>query len=126
MFALVRQFAGFAAVGSIGLVAHYLVLTGLVELLAVHPVAASAAGFVVGGLVNYGVNRRLVFRSDRAHGAAGPRFLAVAASGLGLNAALMALLVDGFGVYYLAAQIVVTAGLTAWHFALNKYWTFRA
>jgi len=123
---LLRQFVGFAAVGSVGLAAHYLMLTGLVELLAVDPVAASVAGFVVGALVNYGLNRRLVFRSDRAHRAAGPRFMAVAASGLVINAALMALLVDGLGVYYLAAQVLVTGGLTVWHFALNKYWTFRA
>lgn len=124
--AVLRQFVGFAAVGSVGLAAHYLVLTGLVELLSVDPVVASVAGFLVGAVVNYGLNRRLVFRSDRAHSAAGPRFFAVAASGLAINAALMTLLVDYLAVYYLAAQVVVTVGLTVWHFALNKYWTFRA
>ena len=123
---LLRQFAGFVAVGVAGLVAHYGVLTGLVELASVDAVAASVAGFVAGGFVNYGLNRRLVFRSDRAHLAAGPRFLAVAASGLVLNALLMALLVDHLGVYYLAAQVLVTGSLTVWHFLLNRFWTFRA
>ncbi|MEQ9329884.1 GtrA family protein [Thalassobaculum sp.] len=121
---LLRQFVGFAAVGSVGLAGHYLVLTGLVELQSVDPVAASVAGFVVGGLINYALNRRLVFRSDRAHSAAGPRFLAVAASGLVINGALMTVLVDWLEIYYLAAQVTVTVGLTVWHFALNKYWTF--
>lgn len=123
---LVRQFAGFAAVGVFGLLAHYSVLTALVELAGADAVAASIAGFVAGGFVNYVLNRALVFRSDRAHRAAGPRFIAVAASGLVINAGAMALLVDHFGVYYLAAQVLVTGGLTVWHFLLNKFWTFRA
>lgn len=123
---LVRQFAGFAAVGVFGLLAHYSVLTGLVELAGMDAVAASIAGFVAGGFVNYVLNRALVFRSDRAHRAAGPRFIAVAASGLVLNGAAMALLVDHLGVHYLAAQVLVTGALTVWHFLLNKFWTFRA
>ena len=122
---LLRQFTGFAAVGVAGMVAHYGVLTALVELAGVGAVLASVAGFVAGGFVNYGLNRRLVFRSDRSHRAAGPRFLAVAASGLVLNAALMALLVDHLGVHYLASQVLVTASLTVWHFLLNRFWTFR-
>jgi putative flippase GtrA len=122
---LLRQFVGFAAVGVFGLTAHYAVLTAAVELAGVDPVAASVAGFLVGALVNYGLNRRLVFRSTRAHRTAGPRFFAVAGSGLVLNAVLMTVLVDWLGVYYLAAQVLVTGGLTVWHFALNKVWTFR-
>lgn len=123
--ALLRQFIGFAAVGAVGLAAHYAVLLVLVEIAGADPVAASVAGFLVGAVVNYGLNRRVVFRSDRAHRAAGPRFFAVAASGLALNALLMTLLVDRLGLYYLAAQVLVTGGLVVWHFLLNKYWTFR-
>ena len=121
-----RQFAGFAAVGVFGLLAHYSVLTGMVELAGADAVLASVAGFVAGGFVNYMLNRALVFRSDRAHRAAGPRFVAVAASGLLINAAAMALLVDHLGLHYLPAQILVTGGLTVWHFLLNKLWTFRS
>ncbi|MEQ8393927.1 GtrA family protein [Thalassobaculum sp.] len=122
---LLRQFLGFATVGIVGLVAHYSALTGLVELGGVDPVMASVIGFLAGALVNYVLNRQLVFRSDRAHRSAGPKFLAVAASGLVLNGALMALLVDHLGVFYLAAQVMVTGGLVFWHFVLNKFWTFR-
>ncbi|EDP65029.1 hypothetical protein BAL199_21774 [alpha proteobacterium BAL199] len=123
--ALFRQFVGFATVGMVGLVAHYSALTGLVELGGVDPVVASVIGFLAGALVNYVLNRRLVFRSDRAHRAAGPRFFAVAASGLVLNGLLMTLLVDHLGVFYLVAQVMVTGGLVFWHFLLNKFWTFR-
>lgn len=124
--ALLRQFIGFAMVGAIGLSAHYAVLTSLVEIGGVDPVAASVAGFLTGAVVNYGLNRRLVFRSDRAHRSAGPRFFTVAASGFTLNALFMTLLVDHLGVYYLFAQILVNGVLVVWHFLLNKFWTFRA
>lgn len=123
---ILRQFAGFIGVGVFGLVAHYTVLTALVELGGVEAVAASIVGFVAGGVVNYVLNRKLVFRSERAHSAAGPRFVAVAVSGLAINAVAMAVLVDRLGVYYLVAQVLVTGGLTAWHFLLNRFWTFRA
>jgi len=42
-------------------------LLALVEGGGVRPVFGSVAGFVLGALVNYALNRRLVFRSDRAH-----------------------------------------------------------
>lgn len=115
----------FAAVGAVGTGAHYAVLVSLVEAAGMAPVAGSVAGFLVGALVNYTMNRRLVFRSDRAHAEALPRFLAVAGMGLCWNALLMYLFVDLAGVHYLIAQIVTTAILLGWHYVGHALWTFR-
>ncbi|NMG43594.1 GtrA family protein [Aromatoleum toluvorans] len=121
----VGRFLRFAAVGAVGTVAHYALLLALVEGVGVDPVAGSVAGFLLGALVNYTMNRALVFRSDRAHVEALPRFLAVAGMGLCWNALLMYLFVDLVGVHYLVAQIVTTGILLGWHYLGNALWTFR-
>lgn len=119
-----QRFLRFAMVGALGTGAHYALLLGLVEGGGVDPVIGSVAGFVLGALVNYGLNRRLVFESERAHVEALPRFFAVAGLGLVWNALLMRLFVHTLGLHYLPAQIVTTALLLVWHYGGNAVWTF--
>ncbi|GAB3131755.1 GtrA family protein [Novispirillum itersonii] len=122
---LSRQFLLFACVGAGGTLAHYAVLIGLVEVARLSPMAGAAAGFVVGGLVNYVLNRTVVFRSDRSHTEALPRFFAIAATGLVWTMLLMAAMTDGLGLPYLLAQAMTTGLLLVWHYLLNRIWTFR-
>ena len=121
-----RRLAHFAAVGLVGTAAHYLLLVALVEGAGADPVAGSVAGFCLGALVNYGMSHRFVFRSDRAHQEALPRFFAVAVSGLAWNTLLMSLFTHVFGWPYLLAQILTTGLLVVWHYAVNALWTFRS
>ncbi len=125
MRCLARQFLAFALVGAAAAVGHYGTLVLLVELLRVGAVTASLAGFVVGGLISYPLNRSLVFRSRRAHGAAAPSFFAIAAVAFALDGVLMAFLVDRLGLHYLAAQVLTTLALLTWTFTANRLWTFR-
>ena len=120
-----RRFLGFATVGLVGTAAHYLLLVGLVEGLGADPVVGSVAGFCLGALVNYAMSRRFVFRSERAHHEALPRFFAVAASGLAWNTVLMGLFTHGLDWPYLPAQILTTGLLVVWHYVVNALWTFR-
>jgi putative flippase GtrA len=120
-----RRFLHFAAVSLLGTVAHYLLLVALVEGAGADPVVGSVAGFCLGALVNYGMSHRYVFRSDRAHHEALPRFFAVALSGLAWNTLLMSLLIHRLDWPYLPAQIVTTGLLVMWHYAVNALWTFR-
>lgn len=119
------RFLRFAAVGAAGTLAHYALLVALVEGGGAPPLAAAAAGFVFGALVNYTLARRLVFASGRSHVQALPRFFAVALAGLAWTALLMTALVDGLGLHYLVAQCLTTALLLLWHYAGNALWTFR-
>ncbi|MDQ0349587.1 GtrA family protein [Ancylobacter vacuolatus] len=121
-----RHILLFAALGSVGTLAQYAVLIALVQGGLAGPVAGSCAGFVVGGLVNYQLGRRLVFRSSTPHREALAKFFTVAGVGLGLNALLMVLLTGPLGAPYLPAQILVTGLLVLWHYAGNALWTFRA
>lgn len=124
MKTLATQFARFGAAGAVGTGAHYTLFLLLIRLAGVDPVAASAAGALLGAGVNYVLNYRYTFRSARRHREALPRFLAVAAAGLALNILLMWLLVDGLRVHYLAAQVAATAGVLVWNFLANRHWTF--
>ncbi|MBL8438070.1 MAG: GtrA family protein [Zoogloeaceae bacterium] len=119
------RFLRFAALGLAGTGAHYLALIGLVEGAGVDPLFASIAGFCLGALVNYLMSHRFVFRSQRAHQEALPRFFAVALTGLAWNALLMKLMVHSAGWPYLVAQLLTTGLLVFWHYAVNAVWTFR-
>ena len=122
---LARQFLAFALVGAAAAAGHYGTLVLLVELLHMGAVAASLAGFVVGGMISYPLNRSLVFRSSRAHSAAAPSFFAIAAVAFVIDGVLMAVFVDRVGLNYLVAQILTTLALLTWTFTANRLWTFR-
>lgn len=125
LMARARHILLFAALGAFGTLAHYAVLIGLVQGGLAGPVAGSSAGFLIGGLVNYQLGRRLVFRSLKPHREALAKFFTIAGIGLILNALLMALFTGTFGAPYLPAQILVTGLLVLWHYAGNAAWTFR-
>jgi putative flippase GtrA len=128
--AVARQFTSFFGVGLVAAVVHYGALIGLVELGHSHPVPATLAGYVGGGLVSYGLNRRYTYRSGRSHREATWRFALVAFGGFLLTWALMSLFgwLAGarFAVWYvyLGAQLVTTGIVLFWSFLAHKLWTF--
>jgi len=87
-------------------------------------VTGALAGFVAGGIVSYLLNRRFTFRSDRAHGAAVPRFIFITAIAFGLTGVLMWILSEHFGIYYMFAQLITTGIVLIWTFLGNRFWTF--
>lgn len=121
---LSRQIASFAGVGVIAAVVHYGLLVGLVELSGWRAVPATLVGYVGGGLVSYGLNRRHTYRSDRPHEEAGWRFAAVAAVGFGLTWLCMEALHGRFGLQYVLAQVLTTLIVMAWSFVAHKFWSF--
>lgn len=119
------QFALFSVVGVFAAVGHYGTLIALSELAAVGPVAASLAGFVVGGIISYVLNYRFTFRSTKEHREAFAKFLTVAAVGFVVNGLLMAALTGPGELHYLVAQVLTTLAVLLWTFSCNRYWTFR-
>jgi len=118
------QFLRYAGAGAIGTSLHYAVLIGLVQLARAGPVIASTAGAVCGALVNYALNHRFTFASDRPHGRALPRFALVAVAGVALNALVMAVVLAAAGPHYLVAQVIATGTVLAAGFLANRAWTF--
>lgn len=122
---LARQIGSFAGVGLAAAAAHYGVLVGLVEAGGLKPVPATLAGYVAGGLVSYGLNRRHTYASTRPHGEATWRFALVALVGFGLTWTAMQGLTAGLGLPYLPAQLLTTGLVLVWSFLAHKLWTFR-
>jgi len=119
------QFIRFAGVGVVGTVVHYSVLIISVQFLRVPPVPASVMGFVLGGIVNYYLNYRITFRSNKKHYETFSKFFSIAFVGLLFNTVLMALFAEILNWHYLISQIMTTGLVLLWNFAGNKLWTFR-
>jgi putative flippase GtrA len=119
----------FAAVGIAAALVHLSVAALLLPSLTKGPgtapvLVANAAAFIVAFLVSYSGQRRWTFRSSAAHARLLPRYLLVAAAGLGVNEAVVATGMRAFGLSALLAialAIVCVAWLT---FQASQYWVF--
>jgi putative flippase GtrA len=123
---LPRQFTAFALVGVAATALHYAVLVALVELAQWRAVPAALAGYVVGGIVSYILNRRHTFASERPHAQATWRFALVALIGFCLTWVFMRVFVERLGAPYPLAQVVTTGIVLFWSYIANRLWTFSA
>ena len=117
------RFIRFAAVGGVATAIQYALLILLVRGFGMAPTLASSIGFVLSAVVNYLLNYRFTFQSDRPHGSAAAKFGLLAGTGLLINAASMHLMI-GAGVQYLIAQVCATGSVLFWNFIGNSFWTF--
>ena len=124
MHSLARQFSRFSLVGVVATIVHYSLMALLVELLAVHPVVATAVAFLTALAVSYVLNYKITFKSTSRHRAALPRFATVGTVGLALNSLLVAALTGPADLHWLPAQMVTTLIVLCWNFGANRLWTF--
>lgn len=121
---LPRQISTFFGVGLVSLGADYGVFLLLTELLAVEPVAGALAGYMVGGLVNYLLNRAHTFTTERNHVQAGLRFASVMAVGFSLTGLFMWLFTAQIGLPGILSRLMTTGIVFVWNFSAHKFWTF--
>jgi len=121
---MMGSFVRYTLVGVVGTGAHYLVLLALVERGDVTPVLATTLGFATGAVVNYFLNCRFTFQSDRPHREALPRFFTVAAVGMVVNAGIVALGVNVLRFPYMIPQVCATGTVVFGTFCVNRIWTF--
>lgn len=119
-----RQLVAYVFSGGLTAVAHYALLIGLVELAGVSPVPATLAGFTLGAVVSYSLNRWLTFDATRSHGEASWRFALIALGGFLLTGLLMHLFVTRFGLPYLPMQFVTTGFVMVFSFLGHKFFSF--
>lgn len=121
---LIRQLVAFSGVGLAAAIAHYGLLILLVEGGGAHPVPATLAGYVAGGLISYALNRKHTYRSNRPHREATWRFAMVAFVGFLLTWFIMHALTVWLEGPYLPAQVVTTGVVMLWSFVAHRAWTF--
>jgi len=118
------QFLRYSGAGVVGTALQYAVLILLVEFVGLGAVAASNVGAILGAVVNYRLNHRYTFASQKAHGQALPRFAMISAAGLVLNTVALTVLLAFVGPHYVVAQVAVTAVVLVAGFLANRLWTF--
>ncbi|SCY65919.1 GtrA family protein [Microvirga guangxiensis] len=119
-----RQLVIFFGAGIAAAIAHYGLLIGLVEWAGAHPVPATLAGYVAGGIISYALNRKHTYESVRPHREATWRFTVVALVGFLLTWGFMHAFVEWLDAPYLPAQLVTTGIVMLWSFIAHRTWTF--
>ncbi len=105
------RFGQFASVGAVGALVDNLVLVALVESATLGPVAAKAISWELGIAVIFAINERWTFATFGESGtrALARRFLrsnVVRFGGFLVTLAVLAALVYGFAVWYVAANVI--------------------
>jgi putative flippase GtrA len=121
---MLRQLVSFGGVGAIATAIQYLILVVLTEGLGAYPVVASTIGYISSALLNYTLNYRFTFASDKPHVVAVQVFALVAVVGSMLNAGIMHLLMQRFDANYLVAQLFATGVVFLWNFFAHRRFTF--
>jgi putative flippase GtrA len=114
----------YAMTGLASFLTHLLVLLGLVELLHIRPVTASAAGFMASVLVSFLLQRGWVFASKASLAGAIPSFALVTGFGFLLNISIIMIGVDWWSLNYLHVQAVAFVLIPVSNYLLNGLWTF--
>ena len=119
------QLVKFALVGSSGYVVNLVVFALLAEAGGLHHIPAAVGAFCVAVTNNFLLNRHWTFRARDGHaGFQAARFFAVSLVGLGVNLAVLELLVSVAELPELPAQALAVAMVMPVNFIGNKLWTF--
>lgn len=120
---LMQQFTRFFMVGALSALMQFSILIALVEFFAIHPVWASALGYLAGAFINYWLNHYFAFKSRAPHRQALFRFSINSLFGLIMNIFFMHLFLHYFN--YVVSQVLSSSFILIWNFFLHRYWTFK-
>lgn len=119
------QLVKFGIVGGSGYLINLAVFALLVGNFGAHHALAAVGAFCVAVTNNFLWNRHWTFgRGDGSAGFQAARFFAVSLASLGLNLAVLELLVASGSVGDLTAQAIAVAVAMPFNFLGNKLWTF--
>lgn len=122
----VAELVRFAVVGTLCFAAGFVSLYLLTEIAGLHYLVSMCMSMVIVNLLGWLLNRVWTFKSRSIQVKAEfGRYFVVNLFGFGVTLALMALLVSGLGVHYLAASVVVAILVMLVNFVAHKNWSFR-
>ncbi len=119
------QLFKFGLVGGSGYLINLAVFALLTGIFDVHHMLAAVGAFAVAVTNNFLWNRHWTFAAgDGAARFQAPRFFAVSVASLGLNLAVLEVLVGSGSVGDLTAQAIAVAVAMPFNFVGNRLWTF--
>jgi len=123
---LFREAFGYAVASGCALIVDITALWVLVQYFSWWYLAAATASFLSGVFVAYVLSVQLVFKQRRLKDrrAEFVSFMAIGAAGLGINAAVIFIMVKYFGLYYLTAKCVAAGFTFAFNFIVRRQMLF--
>lgn len=121
--ARLREIAAFLIVGGLSAAIDAGVFLLLHNLAGVPPVIASAISFMSAFVVNYGGNRRVVFRAQQQRGTLW-RYIVLVLANLGLSAGLVGLGVAA-GLDPVVAKAISIVVIAVVNYVAMRLWVFR-
>lgn len=121
-----KQFLRYLVAGGSALGLHFLLMTLLIETGSSGEVAASAAGFLAGCLLNYTLQYHYTFTSNVDHQSAVLRYTVVTLAMLVLNLLIFKALLTLVGTGWVLAQLIASGIVFLGNFVINRRFTFAA
>jgi dolichol-phosphate mannosyltransferase len=120
----------FALVGLSGVGVNIGILYWLTESAGLFYLASAAIAIEASIISNFSLNNYFTFADRRAPGIKGffrqlGKFNLVSLLGLAINAAVLVLFTETFGVYYIFSQLFGIAMATAWNYLGDIWWTWK-
>ena len=125
MISFNHRFLRFLLVGGTCYVLNFMLLFCLTELVGIHYLISVILSFVSINCAGYIFNRKYTF-TDTAYGFWHGlyKYNVIMLSSCAIVLGMMYCMVDYCGINYLAANIIITTGITFYNFFLHKKWTF--
>lgn len=124
------RFLKFCAVGLSGVLVNMSLLWLLTEFAGLFYLLSAAISIETSIISNFVLNDYFTFRDRRSPQAKSffnrlLKFNLVSLAGLGINMAVLWLLTEAFGIFYLLSNLCGIAVATLWNYLVNTWWTWK-
>jgi putative flippase GtrA len=121
-----KQLTRFLAVGLFNSVLGYIVIFGFMYIVKISPEISNVAGYAVGLVTSYILNRKYTFNSKQNQPNEIVRFLSVFVVAYASNFVILIILIHRVGVHEGASQILAGLIYVIASFIMNKYYVFKS
>jgi putative flippase GtrA len=121
---MLEKFIKFCLVGGVGMAVDFAVTYACKELLRLNKYLANALGFATAATSNYALNRLWTFHSAGSIPAEYAKFVGIAILGLGINSAVVYLLVEKLKLHFYFAKLIAIGVVTIWNFLMSYFFAF--
>ena len=112
-------------ISAVSTLADLSILYLLTSLAGIHYLFSALAGYSIGSVVNYSLNKKYNFRDKQKVMMQFPIYMSIALIGLIFTQILLALFVEIFDLWYIYAKLLASLVVLIWNFWGHKNVTFR-